>query len=118
MHRAQTLRPELLASAAAAAPAGDRQSMSAIQDSGADNGAVQSSIVPFVYNAKNPPPTISLAELQDESVDLAARGVDTSRKEMYLPDEDFEALFGMDKEKFLALPQWRQKNLKKTHNLF
>lgn len=37
---------------------------------------------------------------------------------MYLPDEDFEALFGMDKQKFLALPAWRQKNLKKAHNLF
>lgn len=56
--------------------------------------------------------------LQDETVDLSDRGIDTSRKELYLPDADFEALFGMDKQKFMGLPQWKQKNLKKANNLF
>jgi len=38
--------------------------------------------------------------------------------EMYLPDDEFEELFGMRKEAFYELKQWKQRELKKTYKLF
>lgn len=45
-------------------------------------------------------------------------GVDPSEKEKHLSDADFASLFGMTKDEFVGLPQWRQLNLKKEKGLF
>uniref|UniRef100_A0A3Q2P4M0 Advillin n=1 Tax=Fundulus heteroclitus TaxID=8078 RepID=A0A3Q2P4M0_FUNHE len=45
-------------------------------------------------------------------------GVDPSEKEKHLSDADFSSLFGMTKDDFTSLPQWRQLNLKKEKGLF
>uniref|UniRef100_A0A5F8GAA5 Advillin n=1 Tax=Monodelphis domestica TaxID=13616 RepID=A0A5F8GAA5_MONDO len=44
--------------------------------------------------------------------------VDPAKKENYLSDEDFVAVFGITREKFAALPVWKQLNLKKEKGLF
>jgi hypothetical protein len=49
--------------------------------------------------------------------DFLPDDLDVSKKETYLPDEDFQELFKMDKEAFAALPAWKRLNLKKQHNL-
>lgn len=45
-------------------------------------------------------------------------GVDPLRLEDYLSDEDFKKLLGMSRVEFNALPNWKQKNLKKSKSLF
>ncbi|KAM7370803.1 hypothetical protein PAMP_010323 [Pampus punctatissimus] len=45
-------------------------------------------------------------------------GVDPLRLEDYLSDEDFKKLFEMSRVEFNALPNWKQKNLKKSKSLF
>ncbi|XP_055085377.1 supervillin isoform X2 [Periophthalmus magnuspinnatus] len=45
-------------------------------------------------------------------------GVDPMRLEDYLSDEDFKMLLGMSRVEFNALPNWKQKNLKKSKSLF
>lgn len=56
-----------------------------------------------------------LAALQKKEV---PEGVDPSRKEDYVNDDDFKKLFNMDRDAFAKLPQWKKDNLKKTNNLF
>ncbi|XP_030625450.1 villin-1 [Chanos chanos] len=45
-------------------------------------------------------------------------GVDHSRREDYLSDEDFESLLGCSRADFKRLPKWRQNDLKKKAGLF
>ncbi len=45
-------------------------------------------------------------------------GVDPTRKEEYLTNTDFCELFGMEKESFRALPNWKRVLIKKQHKLF
>ena len=45
-------------------------------------------------------------------------GIDTSRREEYLNDEDFKDVLEMSKEAFKAIPKWRQVQLKKMAKLF
>ncbi|KIZ01524.1 hypothetical protein MNEG_6435 [Monoraphidium neglectum] len=45
-------------------------------------------------------------------------GLDVSRKEEYLSEEEFEVVFGMDKEDFQAMPPWKRINAKKAKGLF
>lgn len=45
-------------------------------------------------------------------------GVDPTRKEAYLSDEQFSQIFGMTPDKFNELKQWKKNDLKKTKNLF
>jgi hypothetical protein len=44
--------------------------------------------------------------------------VDPSRKEDYLSEAEFLAVFQMNREAFRALPAWKQTNLKKNKNMF
>uniref|UniRef100_A0A803VCP5 Villin-1 n=1 Tax=Ficedula albicollis TaxID=59894 RepID=A0A803VCP5_FICAL len=46
------------------------------------------------------------------------RGVDPSRKEDHLSNEDFQAAFGMNRSAFSSLPLWKQQKLKKDKGLF
>ncbi|XP_041036231.1 advillin [Carcharodon carcharias] len=45
-------------------------------------------------------------------------GVDPTRKENSLTDQDFEMVFGLSREMFTALPSWKQINLKKSKGMF
>ncbi|XP_053323586.1 villin-like protein [Spea bombifrons] len=45
-------------------------------------------------------------------------GVDPTKKEVYLSDEDFGSILGMSKADFYQLPKWKQQNLKKQSGLF
>ncbi|XP_041829593.1 supervillin [Melanotaenia boesemani] len=45
-------------------------------------------------------------------------GVDPLRLEDYLSDQDFKTFFEMSRVEFNALPNWKQKNLKKSKGLF
>ena len=45
-------------------------------------------------------------------------GVDVTKRETYLSEEDTEKLFGMSKEALAAMPKWKRNNLKKKVQLF
>ncbi|XP_018408090.1 PREDICTED: villin-1 [Nanorana parkeri] len=45
-------------------------------------------------------------------------GVDPTRKEDYLSNEDFQRLFGMSLAEYKGLPEWKKQNLKKSKGLF
>ena len=57
----------------------------------------------------------TLAQLQSPPYPA---GIEKSKRETYLADEEFEQLFGMDKAAFAALPGWKRNAAKKKHNLF
>lgn len=49
---------------------------------------------------------------------LPPEGVDVTVKELYLTDDDFQAVFSMTKDAYQSLPRWKQINLKKQYGLF
>lgn len=57
---------------------------------------------PYTQMIQNPPP----------------EGVIPSRKELYLSDAEFEKVFRMKLNRFLALKEWKRNELKKQHKLF
>ncbi|GLI58574.1 hypothetical protein VaNZ11_000201 [Volvox africanus] len=58
---------------------------------------------------------VSYVELQRLRVE---DGIDATRKEDYLNDEEFLEIFGMDRDAFKKQPAWRQAQAKKKANLF
>jgi len=44
--------------------------------------------------------------------------VDKTRLETYLSDEEFQKIFGMLKDDFEAMPEWKKSNLRKKKKLF
>jgi hypothetical protein len=44
--------------------------------------------------------------------------IDPTQKELALTDEEFEKVFGMNKELFASLPGWKKTRLKKEAMLF
>lgn len=56
--------------------------------------------------------------LVNTSAEDLPRGVDPSRKEYHLSDQDFQATFGMNRSAFGNLPLWKQQKLKKEKGLF
>ncbi|XP_017680764.1 PREDICTED: villin-1 [Lepidothrix coronata] len=62
--------------------------------------------------------TFPLDVLVNTSAEDLPRGVDPSRKEAHLSDEDFQAVFGMNRSAFGSLPLWKQQKLKKDKGLF
>jgi len=45
-------------------------------------------------------------------------GVDPTKKEAYLNEEDFKIVFGMSKDAFYNLKKWKQQDLRKGKSLF
>ena len=45
-------------------------------------------------------------------------GVDQTRLETYLDEQDFKKVFGMDLAAFMKLPQWKAEQLKQGAKLF
>ncbi|KAM6398335.1 villin-1 [Pluvialis apricaria] len=62
--------------------------------------------------------TFPLHVLVNTSAEDLPRGVDPSRKECHLSDQDFQATFGMSRPAFGNLPLWKQQKLKKEKGLF
>ncbi|XP_035187295.1 villin-1 [Oxyura jamaicensis] len=62
--------------------------------------------------------TFPLDVLVNTAAEDLPRGVDPSRKEQHLSDQDFQAVFGMSRVAFGNLPLWKQQNLKKEKGLF
>ncbi|KAM4897284.1 villin-1 [Sylvia borin] len=62
--------------------------------------------------------TFPLDVLVNTAAEDLPRGVDPSRKEDHLSDEDFQAVFGMSRSAFSNLPLWKQQKLKKDKGLF
>ncbi|XP_044159316.1 villin-1 [Bufo gargarizans] len=56
--------------------------------------------------------------LTNKTAEELPPGVDPSRKEEYLSNEEFTGIFGMTRDEFQALPEWKKQNLKKTKGLF
>uniref|UniRef100_A0A8C4TIQ1 Villin-1 n=1 Tax=Erpetoichthys calabaricus TaxID=27687 RepID=A0A8C4TIQ1_ERPCA len=65
-----------------------------------------------------PLPVIPADQLVNRQADELPEGVDPTRKEEYLSNEDFVETLGMTRSNFYALPLWRQQNLKKANGLF
>ncbi|NWW31076.1 VILI protein, partial [Panurus biarmicus] len=62
--------------------------------------------------------TFPLDVLVNTSAEDLPQGVDPSRKEDHLSDQDFQAVFGMNRSAFSNLPLWKQQKLKKDKGLF
>ncbi|XP_053269432.1 supervillin isoform X2 [Pleuronectes platessa] len=86
-----------------------------------------SSFTPEVENSKNKVVLVkeALSRLSKEQYSIEEltgkplpEGVDPLRLEVYLSDEDFKTLLEMSRVEFNALPNWKQKNLKKSKGLF
>ncbi|XP_038646094.1 villin-1 [Scyliorhinus canicula] len=60
------------------------------------------------------PAELLINKLQEE----LPQDVDPKRKEEYLSDEDFQMIFNATRMRFNAMPEWKQKNLKKEKGLF
>jgi hypothetical protein len=45
-------------------------------------------------------------------------GIDVSRKEDYLDEEEFASVFGFTRDAFKGMPAWRKIQTKKKHHLF
>uniref|UniRef100_A0A8C8C3X8 HP domain-containing protein n=1 Tax=Oncorhynchus tshawytscha TaxID=74940 RepID=A0A8C8C3X8_ONCTS len=60
------------------------------------------------------PPEALINKLANE----LPEGVDPTQKEKHLSDSDFSAIFGMSKDHFASLPQWKQLSIKKGKGLF
>ncbi|KAL4001095.1 hypothetical protein ACER0C_006394 [Sarotherodon galilaeus] len=56
--------------------------------------------------------------LVNKTPDELPDGVDPTRKEDYLSDQDFENLLGSTRADFQRLPKWRQNDLKKKAGIF
>ncbi|XP_050417893.2 microtubule-associated protein futsch isoform X3 [Patella vulgata] len=57
----------------------------------------------------------TFAELQERPL---PEGVDASKLESYLDEEEFQSLLHMSKEEYYALPSWKQRQLKQPTGLF
>ncbi|XP_074729575.1 villin-1 isoform X1 [Strix uralensis] len=62
--------------------------------------------------------TFPLNVLVNTSAEDLPQGVDPTRKEYHLSDQDFQAVFGMSRSTFGNLPLWKQQKLKKDKGLF
>ena len=53
-----------------------------------------------------------------EELKQSIDGVDFATRELWLPDEEFQSVFGMSKDEFKALKQWKKVSLKKKSGLW
>ncbi len=106
-HGAGSAAAEPAAAAAAAAPA-----------AAADvDGATDALAAAALESAAEPDAAGNFPLAQLQSPPFPA-GVEKTKRETYLADEEFEQLFGMDKAAFAALPGWKRNAAKKKHKLF
>ncbi|NP_001035455.1 advillin isoform X1 [Danio rerio] len=58
------------------------------------------------------------ALLVNKSTEDLPKDVDPAQREKHLSEADFQAVFGISKEAFSCLPQWKQARMKKQKGLF
>uniref|UniRef100_T1IV90 HP domain-containing protein n=1 Tax=Strigamia maritima TaxID=126957 RepID=T1IV90_STRMM len=63
-------------------------------------------------------PKFPLEVLAEKDPEKLPPGVDPTRKEIYLEEEDFEEIFGMKLLEFEGLPQWKKIAMKRKVSLF
>ncbi|KAG9349429.1 hypothetical protein JZ751_027872 [Albula glossodonta] len=63
-------------------------------------------------------PTFPADKLVNQLAEDLPEGVDPTRKEEYLSNEDFALILGVARLDFYSMPAWKQKNLKKEKGLF
>ncbi|XP_023665700.1 villin-1 isoform X1 [Paramormyrops kingsleyae] len=63
-------------------------------------------------------PTFPADKLMNCPTENLPEGVDPTKKEEYLSNEDFTKVLGMARPEFYSMPIWKQKNLKKQMGLF
>lgn len=56
--------------------------------------------------------------LEQLQISNCPEGIDMTRREQYLSDEEFNSVFGMSKDTFNALPKWKRIRSKKEVGLF
>mmetsp|Transcript_62872 Transcript_62872/g.172350 ORF Transcript_62872/g.172350 Transcript_62872/m.172350 type:complete len:296 (-) Transcript_62872:32-919(-) len=93
----------------------DEASAAADTSSSAETTSAPSSTPPPPASGSS---TYSLEQLQVSADELSSLGVETSKREDYLSDEDFQALFKMSRAALAALPAWKRKGLKQKLGLF
>jgi len=49
---------------------------------------------------------------------MKEKGIPFAERELYMADDEFVKLFGIDKERFQKLPKWKQKQKKQQVGLF
>ncbi|TOF73941.1 hypothetical protein CGJ15_27265 [Vibrio parahaemolyticus] len=62
--------------------------------------------------------TYPLATLREKDPEKLPPEVDPVHKEDFLSDGDFKTVFGVDRNEFESIPQWKKNNLKKKAGLF
>ncbi|KAG7164925.1 Villin-1-like 1, partial [Homarus americanus] len=62
--------------------------------------------------------TFPLATLREKDSEKLPSEVDPVHKEDFLCDGDFKMVFGVDRDDFSSIPQWKRNNLKKKAGLF
>uniref|UniRef100_A0A8C1HTI5 Villin-1 n=1 Tax=Cyprinus carpio carpio TaxID=630221 RepID=A0A8C1HTI5_CYPCA len=75
----------------------------------------------LMYRANLPRPvteTFPPEKLVNVQTEDLPDGVDPTRKEDYLSNDDFKLIMGISRNDFYALPSWKQLNLKKKMGLF
>ncbi|EFA79075.1 villin [Heterostelium album PN500] len=55
---------------------------------------------------------------QELLADPLPAGVDATKLEIYLPDDEFEKIFNMNRKEWEKIPVWRRENIKRTVFLF
>ncbi|XP_036415559.1 advillin [Colossoma macropomum] len=78
----------------------------------AEMNANQSSVENKTYELHPP------EKLINKNAEELPGGVHPTEREKHLSEADFLAVFGMSKDKFFGLPQWKQWDVKKKHGLF
>ncbi|XP_078062068.1 villin-1-like [Mustelus asterias] len=71
-----------------------------------------------VSSGTGPLRTYPAEQLINKQPEELPEGLDATRKEEYLSDEDFQMIFNTSRMKFNAMPEWKQRNLKKEKGLF
>uniref|UniRef100_H2ZV12 Villin-1 n=1 Tax=Latimeria chalumnae TaxID=7897 RepID=H2ZV12_LATCH len=68
--------------------------------------------------SRKPSQTFPPEHLLNKQAEDLPEGVDPTRREDYLDDDDFTAILGMSRGSFGNLPLWKQLNIKKEKGLF
>ncbi|XP_032801853.1 villin-1 [Petromyzon marinus] len=67
---------------------------------------------------EGPVPTFPAEDLVNKTTEELPEGVDPACKEKYLSEDAFVRVLGITRGEFVAMPVWKQQNLKKAKGLF
>jgi advillin len=88
-----------------------------------NGGGSSSASAGAVVNTPPPAPSVSYGppvpgSFTHDQLKGVVEGVDPAKKEEYLDDATFKALFNVERAAFRALPKWKRDEAKKKHGLF